>query len=197
MAPGGGLGFVGIDPQMVNLVGDRHPRGGRPALQQALQPGLMQRCRLIAQQQTLIGCCPVQGLGGVERPLDQVQLESGCCLEPLGGDGVAVAEHHEPSDPPVLLQAPDRQQGPQGLARPWAGMDQHVLSLRPPLAQAGAQQLDQLALPLARLQRQRPAQVKGDGDHRRIIECSGLWAQPAAFLTSGQHGSPHGPPRSR
>ena len=73
-----------------------------------------------------------------------------------------MAEHHKAPQPPLLLQALKAQQGPQGFAGAWAGVDQHIAGAVRLLLQPAPQQLDQLALPLARPQLgMRPARAVG------------------------------------
>ena len=96
-----------------------------------------------------------------------------------------MAEHHKAIQPLFLVQLMEAEQGPQGFAGPWAGVDQHIGPLPSAvypigdlLAKACPQQLDQLALPLPGLQPQRrqrlalgctQAEVKGGGSHHSIV----------------------------
>jgi hypothetical protein len=96
---------------------------------------------------------------------------------PLAGNRGAVAKHHKPIQPLFLMQAAKAHQGPQGFAGPGPCVNQHIGTLgrglvearRLPmdLEQPGAQQLNQLALPLAGL----------DAMGWQGIGMEGRWAQ--------------------
>jgi hypothetical protein len=99
--------------------------------------------------------------------------------QPLAGDGAAVAEHHQAPKTSLPLHPLETQQGPEGLAGPRAGMHQHISSGRIALVQAHPQQLDQLPLPIPRLQRRLSSrgrslatakQFKGGRRHRQILD---------------------------
>ena len=148
MAPGGGLGFIRIQAQMVHLIGDRQPAAGSAAYPMALQQRSLAGGALVAQQLPIPARIVAVG-GGI--PVAQPQPKPGCRLMPLQTDRGAMAEHHEPLQPALPLQLAKAQQGSQGLARSRASVNEYVLAPLPLLNQASPQQLDQLALPLAGL----------------------------------------------
>ena len=83
---------------------------------------------------------------------------------PLAQDRGAVAEHHKALQPPFLLHGLEGQQGAEGFAGPGAGKHQHILIADLIALEPAPEQLDQLLLPLARLDRGVAELIGGDGD---------------------------------
>ena len=177
MAPGGGLRFLGVEAQVVHLIGNGQPAPLRAGLQLGQQGLQVAPGRLVGDQQA-VGLPPgVGGAAGVVLaglPLLQPQLQPLSRLQPLAGDRTAMAEHQKAPQPPLALQALKAEQGTQGLAGAGAGIDQHVVAAG--ALQASLQQLDQLRLPLAGLQRGRcpleppgHVQIKRQRGHPAIL----------------------------
>ena len=62
-----------------------------------------------------------------------------------------MTHHQKAFQPSFLLHGLESEQGPQGLARTWSCMDQHVAPVARFWIQSSAQQLNELLLPLTRL----------------------------------------------
>ena len=75
-----------------------------------------------------------------------------------------MAEHHKALQPPFLLHGLEGQQGAEGFAGTGAGKHQHVLIADLIALKPAPEQLDQLLLPLARLDRGVAELIGGDGD---------------------------------
>ena len=75
-----------------------------------------------------------------------------------------MAEHHKALQPPFLLHGLEGQQGAEGFAGTRAGKHQHVLIAALVALQPAPEQLDQLLLPLARLDGGVAELIGGDGD---------------------------------
>ena len=156
MAPGRGLRFLRIEAQVVHLVGDGQPGAQGVSGPLLLQPLPVARGALVAEQHPMPVGIAAQGARIALRfPVAQHQAEALGRLAPLPGDRGAVAEHHKALQSPLLVQLLKAEQGAEGLAGTRAGMDQHVLVAGTALHQSGAQQLDQLPLPLPGLQGRR------------------------------------------
>ena len=182
MAPGSGFGFIGIEAEVVHLVGDCQPgaQGGVGPL--LLQPVAVACGALIAEQQAMpAGVGGQLGVAQAVVPLAQVEPQPGRRLLPLAADRGAVAEHHKPLQPPFPPQLLEAQQSTEGLAGARAGVDQHVGAAAAGLAEPGPQQLGELALPQPRLQ---PL-----GWHRRF-GARGLEAERRPGPLHGRHCGP-------
>ena len=75
-----------------------------------------------------------------------------------------MAEHHKALQPPFLLHGLEGQQGAEGFASSGSGKHQHVLIASVVAFQPAPEQLDQLLLPLARLDDGIAELIGGDGD---------------------------------
>ena len=114
MAPGGGLGFLRIQAQMVHLIGDRQPAAGGAPEPLAFKEPSMAGGALVAQQQSIPGrIAPIRSLAVAPHPLpvEQPQPKSVRRLVPLQADLGAVAEHHEPLQTAFALQLAKAQEG--------------------------------------------------------------------------------------
>ena len=83
---------------------------------------------------------------------------------PLAQDRGAVAEHHKALQPPFLLHGLKGQQGAEGFAGTRASKHQHVLIAALVALKPAPEQLDQLLLPLSRLDCGVAELIGGDGD---------------------------------
>lgn len=150
LAPGSSIRLVRVEPQVVHLIGNGQPgprRAAGPAPHQQVE---VAGAGLVAQQQSLPGGALGQRGGALPGiPAAQLQAQPLGGLQPLAGDGTAVAEHHEAFQPSLPLQLAEAEQGSEGLAGAGPGMQEHILAAGAGPQQAGAQQLDQLALPVA------------------------------------------------
>ena len=199
MAPGGGFRIVGIQPEVMHLIGDRQHLAGLQARQLPLQPQPVPCRALITDQQSLAGDHPAPAAtatafarAGVTACSDRFeieipQLQAQACGggAPLAGDRLAVAEHQEMAQQPFRQQALEAQQGPQCFAGTGPGMHQHVFALRSGALQPPPHQIDHLALPLARLQ---PTAGDPAGIQAGCC-CSGAWGSPAKIKGGCGHGA--------
>ena len=75
-----------------------------------------------------------------------------------------MAEHHKALQPPFLLHGLEGQQGAEGFTGTGASEDQYVLIAGLVAIKTAPEQLDQLLLPLARLDDGIAELIGGDGD---------------------------------
>ena len=75
-----------------------------------------------------------------------------------------MAEHHKALQPPFLLHGFEGQQGAEGFAGTGSGKHQHVLIACLGALKPAPEQLDQLLLPLPRLDNGVAELIGGDGD---------------------------------
>ena len=171
MAPGGGLRLVGIQPQVVHLIGNRQPAPKAGGRQLPLQQLAMASGALVGEQQPRgrrgrgqgIGSEWIGGGGSVGIPLAQIEPQTAGGLQPLGGNRAAVTKNQKAIQVALGAQPLETEQGSQGLARSRAGVHQQVVAPRDRIEQPGAQQLDQAQLPLAGLNHPAAALAAGRG----------------------------------
>ncbi len=171
MAPGGGLRLVGIQPQVVHLIGNRQPAPKAGGRQLPLQQLAMASGALVGEQQPRwrrgcgqgIGSEGIEGGGSVGIPLAQIEPQAAGGLQPLGGNRAAVTKNQKAIQVALGAQPLETEQGSQGLARSRAGVHQQVVAPRDRIEQPGAQQLDQAQLPLAGLNPRAAALAAGRG----------------------------------
>ena len=111
MPPGGGLRLLGVEAQMVHLIGNGEPGVRAPALEGVLE------------ELAMAGC-----VGRVVRHPRYRQPQPGGRAAPLGGDRAAVAKDHKAVQSLLLLQPLKAQQGTQGFSGSGSGVDQHVVA---------------------------------------------------------------------
>ena len=97
-------------------------------------------------------------------PFLQLQPQPPRGALPLAQDRGAMAEHHKTLQSPFLLHGLEGQQGAESFTGTGASKDQHVLIAALVARQPAPEQLDQLLLPLTRLDGGVAELIGGDGD---------------------------------
>ena len=119
--PGGGVGLVGINAEMVGFIGDRHTGAQAPLLEPSPQRINLSSSTLIGHQEAIGSTALVRRAG----PFLQPQAKARRSFIPLIQDRGSVAEDHEMAQPPLIAHRSEPQQGP-GFFRSWTGKHQEV-----------------------------------------------------------------------
>ena len=165
---------------MVHFIGHRQPAPQGQSSQLMHQGLALAAGTLIGEQQPIPAAAIALATRVLRVPFLEHQSQPLGGLAPLAGDGAAVAEDQEMVQVTFGFEATEAQQGSEGFAGTRAGMNQHVPAPGAWIEQPRPQQLDQLALPVARLHRcawgllrcgTAGAEVKGGDAHGR--HCAG------------------------